>query len=322
MEFPNEYLGRVVESLRNKSPKEVLSYAIFNEGEEVEYYRELASKVRRESIRLLFIKMSEDSEKHRNWLYTIFKKLYPNEEPVKVDAPPIEVAPLYTEFENAGDYLEALKYCMQSELFARKTYEVLAKKAESDESKEIFAQLAVMEQDHYDALKKAYELMAALREREIRLENLKPGGYLFTDRFKARYFLADIIGRAKAEAIIFTRDAPDNLIRFFRENKVWVIWISAAASKNSIHPKEFPKAKEQIKEFFETKKLNMKRAAVLIEDIGYLLLELEFKKLMDILTYIRDYALLNEAYALVVASGELFERREWALLTSEFRLVS
>ncbi|WP_461865374.1 ferritin family protein [Thermococcus sp.] len=319
MQSPGEYLKKIVQSLKDKSPKEVLSYAIFNEDEEAKYYLELASKVERESIRLLFIKMSEDSEKHKNWLYTIFKKLYPDEEPTKIDAPPVEVAPFHTEFESVGGYLEALKYCMQSELFARKTYEMLAKKAENDESKEIFAQLAVMEQDHYDALKKAYDLMTSLREKEIELKNLKPGGYLFTDRFKARYFLADIIGKGKSEAIIFTRDAPDATIKFFRENKVRVIWISTTATRNSINPAGFSKAREQIRVFFET---GMEGAAVLIEDIGYLLLELEFKKLMDALTYMRDYALLNGAYLLIVATGELFERREWALLTSEFKLIS
>ncbi|MFA4669246.1 ferritin family protein [Pyrococcus kukulkanii] len=107
-----EYMEKVIEALKDKSPKEVLSYAIFNEEDEVEYYRKLAEHARRESIRVLFLQMAEESLEHKEKLLKLFRRLYPGEEPVKVEAPPVEVAPFYPKFETVDEYLEALEYCM------------------------------------------------------------------------------------------------------------------------------------------------------------------------------------------------------------------
>lgn len=315
---PDDYIRRVVGALKDKSPREALSYAIFNEAGEVEYYSELAARAKRDSIRLLFIRMSEASRRHRDWLYTLFKKLYPEEEPVKIGDSLPEAVPFRTELERAEEQLEAVRYWMQSELFNKKAYEILARTAENEDSKAIFAQLAVMEEEQYEELKKIHDLIISMRERKVDLAALAPGGYLFTDRFKARCFLADILERYGSGAVIFTRDNPANVIRFFGSRDVRVMWISAAAVENSISPREFSRVKKQARSFFESRKPGI----VLIEDAGYLLLELGFRKLMDILACIRDYALINGGYLLIAAPEEVFARREWALLTLEFRLVS
>ncbi len=318
----NGYLDKIIEELKDKSPKEILSYAIFNEAEEVRYYDELASKAKKESVKLLFLRMSETSQKHREWLYGLFKKLYPGEEPVKISTPLVEIAPFHTEFEKVEDYLEAVRHWMQSELSGKRLYETLAEKAENEESRAVFAQLAVMEEEQYEELKKVYDLMVSMREKSVETGRLRPGGYLFTDRFKARCFLADLLEEPGSEAVIFTRDSPENVMRFFGRKNIRVVWISSTKAENSVSPEEFFRVKNQVRSFFESRKLEGGRGVVLIEDVGYLLVELGFKKLMDILACIRDYALLNGTYFLITATGELFERREWALLTSEFKLVS
>lgn len=41
----------------------------------------------------------------------------------------------YPEFERVEDYLDALEYCMESELLAKRTYEILSTKAEDEDAK-------------------------------------------------------------------------------------------------------------------------------------------------------------------------------------------
>ncbi|WP_456395372.1 DUF835 domain-containing protein [Thermococcus sp.] len=319
---PDEYIRRVVEALKDKSPREALSYAILSEAEEVEYYSELAARAKRDSVKLLFIKMSEASRKHTDWLYHLFKKLYPDDEPLKLSDSLPGVVPFYSELEKAEDYLEVVRYWMQSELFNKSAYEILARTAENEDSRAIFAQLAVLEEEQYEELKKAHDLIMSLMEKKVDVSGLTPGGYLLTDRFKARCFLADILERHDAEAVIFTRDSPASALKFFGSRDVRIIWISAVGAENSINPREFSRVKKQARHFFESRRLAGKPGIMLIEDVGYLLLELGFKKLMDILTCIRDYAIINGGYLLITAAEEVFTRREWALLTLEFKLVS
>ncbi|WP_367884840.1 hypothetical protein [Thermococcus sp. JCM 11816] len=45
----------------------------------------------------------------------------------------MEVYPFYPEFEKVEDYIRALEYCMESELFAKRTYEILAGVAENED---------------------------------------------------------------------------------------------------------------------------------------------------------------------------------------------
>ncbi|WP_367884841.1 ferritin family protein [Thermococcus sp. JCM 11816] len=81
-------MNEIIERLKRLSPKELLSYAIFNEEDEAKYYAELAEKAKRKSVRALFKKMSRESKGHELLLRRTFERLFPGEEPVKVDVPP------------------------------------------------------------------------------------------------------------------------------------------------------------------------------------------------------------------------------------------
>ncbi|WP_297510973.1 DUF835 domain-containing protein [Thermococcus sp.] len=312
-------MNEIVEKLKVATPKELLSYAIMNEEAEVEYYSKLAEKAKKPSVKLVFRRMSEESEKHACLLKRLFKKLFPGEEPVKVEIPPVEVYPFYPKFESVEDYFEALEYCMESELFAKRTYELLATTAEDARVRELAMNLAAMEQEHYEELRKVYELLRTLVEKGLLPETLKPGGYLFTDDLKARYFVLELAeAGVKVKALL--RQRPCGAFREILK-AMEVLWITKVEGESSVKPSQVPRLKKELSAFLKETGEKGQKGAVFIENLGYLTVELGFRKAMDFVLYLKDSALLHRGYIIVTANPNAFEKREWALLTSELMLI-
>lgn len=310
-----EYFSVVVERLKELPPKEALSYAIFNEEEEAEYYNKLAGLAKKTSIKVLFIQMAEESLDHKQRLLKLFQKLYPGEEPVKVDAPPVEVVPFFPAFESVDDYIEALEYCMESEKFARSVYEFLASNAQDEDSKGIYSQLAIIESGHYERLKKAYELMLGMKARNLEIASLKPGAYLFQDKLKARYTFLDLLG--KGRAIVISRDHPEDVKAWMRHD-VEVIWLTRGTLKKGlkgINPKVIAESPE---DFWELVREGSFRV-VLLEGVESLLVDVEEKQLLKILLTLKDMAAVDSIYLVVQGALEAFSERGRAILTSEFK---
>ncbi|CAB49963.1 ferritin family protein [Pyrococcus abyssi] len=306
-----EYMEKIVKKLKDLSPKEILSYAIFNEEAEIRYYRELAKRSERESVRVLFLQMADESQEHHDRLYKLFKELYPNEEPVEVDAPPVEVAPFYPKFETVDDYLEALEYCMESELFAKETYEVLALKATNEDARVLFAQLAEMENDHYLRLKKLYNLLTSFKQKKILPEDLEPGGYLLSDRTKARYLFLDMLSKSK-EAYLFTRENPEKVKEWLKRDDINIIWVTNLPGKGRISPRMLIEPESVLCEI-----LKAGNVVVLLENLEILVLITDFRKLFECISRLRDIAISSGSYLIVHAKKEAVGEREWALLESE-----
>ena len=313
-----EYLAEVVERLKSLSFKEALSYAILNEEDEAKYYAELSQKAKRPSVKALFLQMSDESLQHRERLYQLFKKIFPGEEPVKVDAPPVEVAPFYPEFEKAEDYLDALEYCMESELFAKRTYEILSTKAEDEDTRTLFAQLALMERDHYERIKKVYELIKRMKQKRLSPELLEPGGYLFEDRSKARYLFLDIVSDKKG--LVITREHPRRLRSWMKMN-IPVLWLSNSIIKirdvKVLPPGMLLTKADDIAECVEME--NFK--AVLLEGVEYLLLDTSEDNLIKFLLDLRDLAIEKEFYLIISAEKEAFTPTGWAILKANMESV-
>ncbi len=307
------YMNKIIDLLKERPPKEVLSYAIENEEEEVEYYRKLERHARRESIKMLFRQMADESQEHRDRLYRLFKRMYPGEEPSHVEAPPVEVAPLYPSFETVDDYLEALVYCMKSELFAKETYEILARKATDEESRAIFARLAEMEEDHYERIKKAYDLILDFKTGKLLAEGMEPGGYLVTDKTKGRYLFADIIVDGKGTVV--SRDPPEVLKRWFGRKNITYVWLTNTTSKGAMSPEGLLKARELMADLLK------RGEPLLMENAEYVALSEGFKALFEYLSFLRDVAITSGSHLIVHASREAFEEREWAVLKAEFELI-
>ncbi|WP_297548010.1 DUF835 domain-containing protein [Thermococcus sp.] len=317
---PSEIMREIVNRLKNLSAKELLSYAIFNEEEEAKYYAELARRAKRRSVKVLFEKMSEESKLHENTLRNLFDRLFPNEEPVKVDIPPVEVYPFYPKFENAKDYASALRYCMESELFAKQTYELLASVARDEKVRELALSLMIMEQKHYEEIKSVSELIEAFEHRRSSPWELDSGAYLLTDDVKARYFLLDFLDEPK-RLLALVRDNPRKFSEFI-EDCGKVLWITKAEVENAVPPELLPDVRGEIAHFFKECASKERRGVVFIQNLSYLVTQLGFRETLDFVLYIKDLAILNEGYLIATAIPDAFEKREWAILTSELELIS
>jgi len=313
-------MREIVNRLKNLSAKELLSYAIFNERDEAEYYAELAEKAKRKSVKVLFQKMSEESRNHEKMLREMFERLFPGEEPVKVDIPPVEVCPFYTSFDEEGDYTSALKYCMEGELFAKQTYELLASVARDDEVRKLALDLAAMEQEHYEEIKRVYDLMKALERRHSSPWELDSGAYLLTDDVKARYFLLDFLDEPKT-LLALVRENPRKFSEFIGGHGR-VVWITKTDVKDAAPPELLPDMRTELSHFFRDSRARGRRGAVFLQNLGYIVSQIGFKEALDFVLYLKDLAIANDGYLIVTAVPEAFEKKEWAILTSELELIS
>lgn len=59
-----------------------------------------------------------------------------------------------------------------------------------------------------------------------------------------------------------------------------------------------------------------------IQNLSYLVTQLGFRETLDFVLYIKDLAVINEGYLIATAIPDAFEKREWAILTSELELIS
>ncbi|WP_297421549.1 ferritin family protein [Thermococcus sp.] len=149
----------VISRLSKFSYEEVLAYWVKSEGEEAQFYRELAERAKNlclpESLVGTFGKLSEDSKRHAEELTRIFKETYSREP--KSEVPPLEVMPVLDRFERADQVKEVLEAAMESELIAMNAYRTLTEKVDDPKLRELYLKLAEVERTHYEALRNEYE---------------------------------------------------------------------------------------------------------------------------------------------------------------------
>ncbi|GAB6103128.1 ferritin family protein [Thermococcus atlanticus] len=151
----------IVEKLAGLSEKEALSYWIKGEYEEAHLYWGLAERAKElgldDELVETFAILAKESKGHGDRLFEIYRRRY-GEQLEKVDIPPVEVLPLIEKFKKASDVISVLYEAMKSELLAKAIYEELMKKEENGDVGKVYEYLALMEQDHYNQLKKEYEI--------------------------------------------------------------------------------------------------------------------------------------------------------------------
>ncbi|WP_461865852.1 ferritin-like domain-containing protein [Thermococcus sp.] len=166
-------IKEIIEKLASLSEKEVLSYWIRGEYEEADLYWALAKRAKElgldDELIGTFVILAKESKGHGTRLFEIYKRRY-GEQLEEVHIPPVEVLPLLEKFKNASDVISVLYEAMRSELLAKAIYEELMKKVQDDRVRKVYEYLAIMEQDHYNQLKKEYELYMRKYASEIRTE--------------------------------------------------------------------------------------------------------------------------------------------------------
>ncbi|ASJ10613.1 rubrerythrin [Thermococcus sp. P6] len=154
-------VDEIIEGLARLGYDEVLAYWIKGEREEAGFYRELATRARdlglgEEPVKT-FEKLSEDSLNHARELERYLKSRY-GDNPVKApDLQPIEVLPVIDGLERADRLEEVLRFAMESELIAHRSYRALAERVDDPELAELYRKLAEVEKGHYEMLRKMYE---------------------------------------------------------------------------------------------------------------------------------------------------------------------
>ncbi|EHR78156.1 hypothetical protein OCC_03848 [Thermococcus litoralis DSM 5473] len=305
---------QIIRYLWEKSPKEALGFLIFNKEHEAKFYKELSENCSLESVKTLFSSFSEESLKEKNELYGKFQLLYPGEEPKFPELSFFQNKRVTKDLNTIREHLKILRTCMDLELSMKETYEIVSKVIKDDNLKSTLSKLSHIEGEYYDKLRELYELLLALSEDEVKLKELVPGGYLFSTKFKARYFLLNLTD--KHRMAIITRDSPDEVKKLFKDN-VEVYWLTNIPTVGSISPDRFDEARKFMIDF-----LKQGHSILAIEGIEHLNAKLGFKKFFEVLTYLKDYAIINQSY--VILSGDLnaFNESEKGILSSEFHLIS
>jgi len=154
---------RILEALSHLDRKELLSYWIDQEVKEAEMYYhlyELSNEVNWDKrIPALFLRLYKESLKHAEILLGMFKEMFPEEQPPRVELPSLEVELSGEKLEEMvyrGKLRDILEYLMGTELLAHDVYEYLAEKTENEEIRATLLWLADIENGHYRKLKEAY----------------------------------------------------------------------------------------------------------------------------------------------------------------------
>ncbi|ALM74398.1 ferritin-like domain-containing protein [Thermococcus barophilus] len=169
---------KVKETLKNitaMSFKHILSYAIKGEKDATDLYQYLYETLPEGYSKKRFKRFIWMEKSHDKKLIDIFTALYPDEEPP--DVPFESWRKIFEEREfklkNVKDYLDILEIAMEAEKLAREIYLFLAKNTDNVEHRRIFLELAKDEEDHYDFVKKEYEIYSKAKAEEDLKELIK-----------------------------------------------------------------------------------------------------------------------------------------------------
>lgn len=154
----------ILEKLPSLSLKEILSYWIQGEADEAEmYYRfyELSKETTWiEELPELFYMLYQESAEHAERLFRVYKKIFPEEKPVSVDLPNLEVVLAFEDLRRLlknGRLKEVLDILMENEKMTKEVYEYVFKVTENPEVRDVALWLAGIEEQHYNRLKKLEE---------------------------------------------------------------------------------------------------------------------------------------------------------------------
>ncbi|RLF89440.1 hypothetical protein DRN43_03775 [Thermococci archaeon] len=155
MEIDIDIIQDVEYLLKNLNGYELLSYAICAEECSEELYEWLSSRF--EGIIVDEFKyLAKEKRKHAEKIRELFKKLYPNMEPLKINAPPLDTLPLCEKMMESKDIEDALALALTSEILGRDIYRKLSSMTSEKEVAEIFRELGDIKEDMYERLLKVY----------------------------------------------------------------------------------------------------------------------------------------------------------------------
>lgn len=155
--------------------KDILSYAIKGEREATGLYTFLYRKIDEPYLKNKFKQFLETEKSHDRKVSQIFKELFPNERPTKINIEtwvrPFEEC--NCKLDTVRDYLDVLEIAMDSERLAKEVYTLLEKQMSNPVHKRIFVELAEDESEHYNFIKSEYEFYTKIKAEQDFQELLK-----------------------------------------------------------------------------------------------------------------------------------------------------
>lgn len=156
-------ISEIIEFLSKLDTKQLMAYWIDQEIKEAEMYHylsELSKEVQwDERVPKLFFRLYQESLGHAEALLKMFKEMFPNEKPPKVDLPALEVELSKDELKElvkSKRLKDILEYLMGTEKLAHDVYRYLAEKSSDEEAKATLIWLSKIEEGHYRLLRDLY----------------------------------------------------------------------------------------------------------------------------------------------------------------------
>lgn len=165
-ESSGQKLRDITNRLLETDPREIMAYWINEELEGAEMYHRLY-RISREStwderIPSVFLVLYNESIRHAEKLFEMYKRMFPGEKPGSVQVPSLKVELSEDRLERMlrhGRIRDLLEILMEGEKSAAEVYEYLEKHVENSDTEKIFNQLSQMERGHYQRLKELYEAL-------------------------------------------------------------------------------------------------------------------------------------------------------------------
>ncbi|NJE84662.1 rubrerythrin [Thermococcus sp. CX2] len=157
---------KIIQTLSQLNHKELISYWIDQEVKEAEMYHRLYTMSKEimwdERVPKLFFELYRDSLGHAEILLRLYHTMFPGENVVQVDIPPLEVElseDRLREMVFKGNLGDIIEYMMGTERLAHEVYRYLADHATDEKTKATLVWLADIENGHYERLRKIYEAL-------------------------------------------------------------------------------------------------------------------------------------------------------------------
>lgn len=163
----------ILAAISKLNHKELLAYWMDQEVKEAEMYHKLHQLSRDvnwdERVSKLFLQLYRESLEHAEALLKMFKEMFPNESPPKVNLPALEVELSEERLRDMvyhGDLPDILEYLMGTEKLAHDVYQYLAERTEDENSKATLIWLANIENGHYQKLRNLYVALFGTEPKE------------------------------------------------------------------------------------------------------------------------------------------------------------
>lgn len=127
--------------------------------------------------------------------------------------------------------------------------------------------------------------------------------------------LLKALERENVPIFVISRRPKDDWTRKFGINPEKFLWLSGVPHKHAVNPSSLHILREESVKFMR----NHDRSAIYIEGIEYLMFYVESNAIAKFLFTLRDYALVNGAYMIVLASPSILDKKQFTILAKEFK---